>query len=209
MTFFWLKFTFWMTLCPSSQILTGEQTYFLNDPLSVVTHFHSWPNSFFIFLNDPLNCPSSFVTHFDWWPNLLFEWPFVRRHTFSLTWPNSFFIFLNDPKFIRCHTFGLVIILPFWMTLCPPSSHIFTHDQTHFSFFWMILSPSSYILTGDIFLLLSNFQLSMSQFSGPDGSNITGPPGIFPVSRRPSPSLEVYPIEQKVKKVGYKKVTNV
>src|SRR2546425_6336761 len=46
-TLFWLKFTFSMTLCPSSQIFTADQTHFLNDPLSVVTDFDCRPNSLF------------------------------------------------------------------------------------------------------------------------------------------------------------------
>src|SRR3989442_13416050 len=50
------KLTFCLTLCPSSQIFTGDQTHFLNDPLSVVTDFVWCPISLFIFCFIRLFC---------------------------------------------------------------------------------------------------------------------------------------------------------
>ena len=112
---FWLvtKLTFGMTLCPTLQILTGDQSHFLHNPLSVVADFDRWPNSFSIFewsfvcrhrfwLMIKLTfwmtlCPSSqFLTN-DQTHFLFFEWPFVRRDDSFWMMTKLIFHFLTDP----------------------------------------------------------------------------------------------------------------
>ena len=131
---FWLmtKLPFWMTLCPSSQIFTDHQTHFSYFEWYFVRRhkFLLIIKLIFRFLNDPM----SVVTHFDyWWPNSLFEWLFVRRHRFLLM-TKLIFHFLNNPLSVVKH-FDWWQNSLFEGTLCP-WREILTSDNFFKQFFW-------------------------------------------------------------------------